>query len=162
RILVGYAAGGPLDTSSRMMAQWLSERLRQQIFIENRPGGAGNIAPQAVGRGRPRGAPLPQPAASTASDAHPSAHTRFDFARDIAPIATVRRAGGVLEVNPSVPARTVPEFIAYAKANPGRINLASGGRGSAPHLFGELFKAMAGVDLVTVHYRGSAPALPDL
>src|SRR5262249_58895573 len=86
----------------------------------------------------------------------------FNVIRDIAPIATVRRAGGVMEVNPSLPVKTVPEFIAYAKANPGEINLASAGPGSAPHLYGELFKAMAGVDLVTVHYRGSGPALPDL
>jgi tripartite-type tricarboxylate transporter receptor subunit TctC len=162
RILVGYAAGGPLDTSARLIAQWLSERLGQQFIIENRPGAASNVATEAVVRARPDGYTLLQASASNAWNATLYDNLSFSFIRDIAPIATVRRAGGVLEVNPSVPVRTVPEFIAYAKANPGKINLASGGPGSAPHLFSELFKAMAGVDLVTVHYRGSGPALPDL
>jgi tripartite-type tricarboxylate transporter receptor subunit TctC len=162
RILVGYAAGGPLDTSARLIAQWLSERLGQQFIIENLPGAASNIATEAVVRARPDGYTLLQASASNAWNATLYDNLSFSFIRDIAPIATVRRAGGVLEVNPSVPVRTVPEFIAYAKANPGKINLASGGAGSAPHLFSELFKAMAGVDLVTVHYRGSGPALPDL
>ncbi len=162
RILVGYAAGGPLDTSARLMAQWLSERLGQQFVIENRPGAGSNIATEAVVRARPDGYTLLQASASNAWNATLYDNLNFDFIRDIVPIATVRRAGGVLEVNPSVSAKTVPEFIAYAKANPGKINLAAAGPGSAPHLFGELFKAMAGVDLVTVHYRGSGPALPDL
>jgi tripartite-type tricarboxylate transporter receptor subunit TctC len=162
RILVGYAAGGPLDTSARLMAHWLSERLGQQFVIENRPGAGSNIATEAVVRARPDGYTLLQASASNAWNATLYDNLNFDFIRDIEPIATVRRAGGVLEVNPSVSAKTVPEFIAYAKANPGKINLASAGPGSAPHLFGELFKAMAGVDLVTVHYRGSGPALPDL
>jgi tripartite-type tricarboxylate transporter receptor subunit TctC len=162
RILVGYAAGGPLDTSARLMAHWLSERLGQQFVIENRPGAGSNIATETVVRARPDGYTLLQASASNAWNATLYDNLNFDFIRDIAPIATVRRAGGVLEVNPSVSAKTVPEFIAYAKANPGKINLASAGPGSAPHLFGELFKAMAGVDLVTVHYRGSGPALPDL
>jgi tripartite-type tricarboxylate transporter receptor subunit TctC len=162
RILVGYAAGGPLDTSARLMAHWLSERLGQQFVIENRPGAGSNIATEAVVRARPDGYTLLQASASNAWNATLYDNLNFDFIRDIEPIAAVRRAGGVLEVNPSVSAKTVPEFIAYAKANPGKINLASAGPGSAPHLFGELFKAMAGVDLVTVHYRGSGPALPDL
>jgi len=162
RILVGYAAGGPLDTSARLMAQWLSERLGQQFVIENRPGAGSNIATETVVRARSDGYTLLQASASNAWNATLYDNLNFDFIRDIEPIATVRRAGGVLEVNPSVSAKTVPEFIAYAKANPGKINLASAGPGSAPHLFGELFKAMAGVDLVTVHYRGSGPALPDL
>jgi tripartite-type tricarboxylate transporter receptor subunit TctC len=162
RILVGYAAGGPLDISARLIAQWLSERLGQQFIIENRPGAASNIATEAVVRARPDGYTLLQASASNAWNAALYDNLSFNFIRDIAPIATVRRAAGVMEVNPSVPVRTVPEFIAYAKANPGKINMASAGPGSAPHLFGELFKAMAGVDLVTVHYRGSGPALPDL
>jgi tripartite-type tricarboxylate transporter receptor subunit TctC len=162
RILVGYAVGGPLDTSARLIAQWLSERLGQQFIIENRPGAASNIATEAVVRARPDGYTLLQASASNAWNAALYDNLSFNFIRDIAPIATVRRAGGVMEVNPSLPVKTVPEFIAYAKANPGKINLASAGPGSAPHLYGELFKAMAGVDLVTVHYRGSGPALPDL
>ena len=162
RILVGYAAGGPLDISARLIAQWLSERLGQQFIIENRPGAASNIATEAVVRARPDGYTLLQASASNAWNAALYDNLSFNFIRDIAPIATVRRAAGVMEVNPSVPVRTVPEFIAYAKANPGKINMASAGPGSAPHLYGELFKAMAGVDLVTVHYRGSGPALPDL
>jgi tripartite-type tricarboxylate transporter receptor subunit TctC len=162
RILVGFAAGGPLDTSARLMAQWLSERLGQQFVIENRPGAGSNLATEAVARARPDGYTLLQASASNAWNTALYDNQNFDFIRDIAPIATVRRAGGILEVNPSLPVRTVPEFIAYAKANPGKINLASAGPGSAPHLFGELFKAMAGVDLATVHYRGSGPALPDL
>jgi len=162
RLLVGYAAGGPLDTSARLMAQWLSERLGQQFVIENRPGAGSNIATEAVIRARPDGYTLLQASASNAWNAALYDNLNFDFIRDIAPIATVKRAGGVMEVNPSVPIRTVPEFVTYAKANPRKINMASAGPGSAPHLFGELFKVMAGVDLVTVHYRGSAPALPDL
>jgi tripartite-type tricarboxylate transporter receptor subunit TctC len=162
RILVGYAAGGPLDTSARLMAQWLSERLGQQFIVENRAGAGSNIATEAVIRAQPDGYTLLQASASNAWNAALYDNLSFNFIRDIAPIATVRRAGGVLEVNPSVSVRTVPEFIAYAKANPGKINLASAGPGSAPHLFGELFKTMAGVNLVMVHYRGSGPALPDL
>jgi tripartite-type tricarboxylate transporter receptor subunit TctC len=162
RILVGYAAGGPLDTSARLIAQWLSERLGQQFIIENRPGAASNIATEAVVRARPDGYTLLQASASNAWNAALYDNLSFNFIRDIAPIATVRRAAGVMEVNPSVSVRTVPEFIAYAKANPGKINVASAGPGSAPHLYGELFKVMAAVDLVTVHYRGSGPALPDL
>ena len=162
RILVGYAAGGPLDTSARLMAQWLSERLGQQFVIENRPGAGSNIATEAVVRARPDGYTLLQASASNAWNAALYDHLNFDFIRDITPIAAVRRAGGVMEVNPSVPTRTVSEFIAYAKANPRKINMASAGPGSAVHLFGELFKVMAGVDLVTVHYRGSALALPDV
>jgi tripartite-type tricarboxylate transporter receptor subunit TctC len=162
RILVGYAAGGPLDTSARLMAQWLSDRLGQQFVVENRPGAGSNIATEAVVRARPDGYTLLQASASNAWNAALYDNLNFNFIRDIAPVATVRRAGGIMEVNPSVSVRTVPEFIAYAKANPGKINMASAGPGSAPHLFGELFKFMAGVDLTTVHYRGSGPALPDL
>src|SRR5262249_28772220 len=143
-------------------AQWLSERLGQQFIIENRPGAASNIATEAVVRARPDGYTLLQASGSNGWNAALYDNLSFNFVRDIAPIATVRGADGVMEVKPSLPVRTVPEFIAYAKANPGKINMASAGPGSAPHLLGELFKTMAGVDLVTVHYRGSGPALPDL
>jgi tripartite-type tricarboxylate transporter receptor subunit TctC len=161
-LLVGFAAGGPLDTSARLIAQWLSEHLGQPFIVENRPGAGSNLATEMVVRAPPDGYTLVEVSASNAWNATLYDNLNFNFIRDIAPIAGVRRAGGVMEVNPSVPVKTVPEFIAYAKANPGKINMATGGIGSAQHLYGELFKAMAGVDLVTVNYRGAAPALPDL
>ena len=161
-LLVGFAAGGPLDTSARLIAQWLSERLGQPFVIENRPGAGSNLATEIVARAPPDGYTLLEASAANAWNAALYDNLSFNFIRDIALVAGVRRAAGVMEVNPSVPVRTVPEFIAYAKANPGKINMATGGAGSAPHLYGELFKVMAGVDLVTVNYRGSAPALPDL
>ena len=161
-LLVGFAAGGPLDTSARLIGQWLSERLGQQFVIENRPGAGSNLATEIVARAAPDGYTLLEASAANAWNAALYDNLSFNFIRDIALVAGVRRAAGVMEVNPSVPVRTVPEFIAYAKANPGKINMATGGAGSAPHLYGELFKMMAGVDLVTVNYRGSAPALPDL
>ena len=161
-LLVGFAAGGPLDTSARLIGQWLSERLGQPFVIENRPGAGSNLATEIVARAPPDGYTLLEASAANAWNAALYDILCFNFIRDIALVAGVRRAAGVMEVNPSVPVRTVPEFIAYAKANPGKINMATGGAGSAPHLYGELFKMMAGVDLVTVNYRGSAPALPDL
>jgi tripartite-type tricarboxylate transporter receptor subunit TctC len=161
-LLVGFAAGGPLDTSARLISQWLSERLGQPFVIENRPGAGSNLATEIVARAPPDGYTLLEASAANAWNAALYDNLSFNFIRDIALVAGVRRAAGVMEVNPSVPVRTVPEFIAYAKANPGKINMATGGAGSAPHLYGELFKLMAGVDLVTVNYRGSAPALPDL
>ena len=161
-LLVGFAAGGPLDTSARLIGQWLSERLGQPFVIENRPGAGSNLATEIVARAPPDGYTLLEASAANAWNAVLYDNLSFNFIRDIALVAGVRRAAGVMEVNPSVPVRTVPEFIAYAKANPGKINMATGGAGSAPHLYGELFKMMAGVDLVTVNYRGSAPALPDL
>jgi tripartite-type tricarboxylate transporter receptor subunit TctC len=161
-LLVGFAAGGPLDTSARLIGQWLSERLGQPFVIENRPGAGSNLATEIVTRAPPDGYTLLEASAANAWNAALYDNLSFNFIRDIALVAGVRRAAGVMEVNPSVPVRTVPEFIAYAKANPGKINMATGGAGSAPHLYGELFKLMAGVDLVTVNYRGSAPALPDL
>jgi tripartite-type tricarboxylate transporter receptor subunit TctC len=161
-LLVGFAAGGPLDTSARLIGQWLSERLGQPFVIENRPGAGSNLATEIVARAPPDGYTLLEASAANAWNAALYDNLSFNFIRDIALVAGVRRAPGVMEVNPSVPVRTVPEFIAYAKANPGKINMATGGAGSAPHLYGELFKLMAGVDLVTVNYRGSAPALPDL
>jgi len=161
-LLVGYAAGGPLDTSARLIAQWLSERLGQQFVVENQPGAGSNLAAETVVRTPPDGYTLLEVSASNAWNATLYNNLKFNFIRDIVAVAGVRRASGVMEVHPSVPVTTVPEFIAYAKANPGKISMATGGVGSAPHLYGELFKMMTGVDLVTVNYRGSAPALPDL
>jgi len=161
-LLVGYAAGGPLDTSARMIAQWLSERLGQQFIVENLPGAGSNLAAETVVRAAPDGYTLLEVSASNAWNATLYDNLTFNFIRDIVPVAGVRRAGGVMEVHPSVPVATVPEFIAYAKANPGKLNMATGGVGSAPHLYGELFKMVTGVDLVTVNYRGSEPALSDL
>ena len=162
RLLVGYAAGGPLDTSARLIASWLSERLGQRFIVENQPGAGSNLAAEMVVRARPDGYTLLEISASNAWNAALYDNLKFNFIRDIVPIAGVRRAAGVMEVHPAVPVTTVAEFIAYAKANPGKINMAAGGVGSAPHLYGELFKMMTGVDLVTVNYRGSGPALPDL
>jgi tripartite-type tricarboxylate transporter receptor subunit TctC len=162
KLLVGYAAGGPADTVARLTAQLLSDRLGQQVVVENRAGAASNIAAEAVVRSPPDGYTLLYVTISNAVNATLYDKLSFDLMRDLVPIASIARSPGVLEVNPSFPAQTVPEFIAYAKANPGKINMASAGPGSAPHLYTELFKMMTGVDLVQVHYRGSGPALPDL
>jgi tripartite-type tricarboxylate transporter receptor subunit TctC len=162
RIIVGFAAGGPTDILARLMGQWLSERLGQQFVIENRPGGGGNIATEAVVKASQDGYTLLMVASSNAINATLYEKLNFNFIRDIAPVATIIRAPQILVVNPSVPAKSVPEFIAYAKANPGKINMASGGTGTPPHLAGELFKMMAGVDLIHVPYRGNGPAFNDL
>jgi tripartite-type tricarboxylate transporter receptor subunit TctC len=162
RLLVGYAPGGPLDISARLIGQWLSERLGQPFIIENRPGGGSNIATEAVVRAPADGYTLLEISASNAWNVSLYDNLGFDFSRDIVPIAGVRQSSGVLEVNPAFPASTVAEFIAHAKANPGKVNVASAGTGSAPHLFAQLFKAMTGANLVIVNYRGSGPALPDL
>ena len=162
RLLVGYAAGGPADTVARLTAQWLSDRLGQQVVVENRVGAASNIAAEAVVRSPPDGYTLLYVTISNAVNVTLYDKLSFDLMRDLVPIASITRSPGVLEVNPSFQANTVPEFIAYAKANPGKINMASAGPGSAPHLYTELFKMMTGVDVVQVHYRGSGPALPDL
>jgi tripartite-type tricarboxylate transporter receptor subunit TctC len=161
-LLVGFTAGGPLDISARLIAQWLSERLGQQFIVDNRPGASSNIAAAEAARATPDGYTLLMCAAANAWNMSFYDNLDFNFIRDIAPVASFARVGGVMEVNLSVPATTVPEFIAYAKANPGKINLASAGPGSAPGLWGELFKSMADVDLITVNYRGTGPALPDL
>jgi tripartite-type tricarboxylate transporter receptor subunit TctC len=161
-IIVGFAAGGPNDISARLIAQWLSQRLGQQFIVENRTGAGGNIATETVVRAPADGYTLllvPAPAAINATLYH---NLTFNFIRDIAPIAGIVRVPEVMVVNPAVPAKTVPEFIAYAKANPGKINMASAGNGSVPHVAGELFKFMTGLDLVRVGYRGGGPALVDL
>ena len=162
RIIVGFAPGGPADLIARLIGQSLSERLGQQFIIENRPGAGSNIATEAVVRAPPDGYTLLLVTATNAINTTLYEKLNFDFVRDIVPVASVNRSSGVMEVNPLVLAKSVPEFIAYAKANPGKISMASAGPGSAPHVYGELFKAMTGADLVTVHYRGSGPAFPDL
>jgi tripartite-type tricarboxylate transporter receptor subunit TctC len=162
RWIVGFAPSGGTDIVARLMGQWLSERLGQSFVIENRPGAGSNVATEAVVHAPPDGYTLLFAGLPNAINASLYSKLNFNFIHDIVPIASVRRAAGVMEVNPSLSAKTVAQFIAYAKANPGKINMATAGVGSAPHLYGELFKMMAGVDLVTVNYRGSASALPDL
>jgi tripartite-type tricarboxylate transporter receptor subunit TctC len=162
RIIVGFPAGGPADIVARLMAQWLSERLGQQFVIENRPGAASNIGTEAALKAPPDGYTLLQVTSTNAVNVTFYDNLNFNFASDIAPVAGIIRVPFVMELNPSVPANTVPEFIAYAKANPGKINMASGGSGTSVHITGELFKMMAGVNLVHVPYRGSAPALTDM
>jgi tripartite-type tricarboxylate transporter receptor subunit TctC len=162
RIVVGLTAGSASDIVARLMGQWLSERLGQQFIVENRPGAGTNIAAEAVVRSAPDGYTLLLAASPNAINASLYDKLSFNFIRDIAPVAAISREPNVVVVNPSVPTRTVPEFIAYAKANPGRINMASAGNGTTSHLAGEMFKMMAGIDLVHVPYRGGGPALTDL
>ena len=161
-LLVGYAAGGVNDIVARLTGQWLSERLGQQFVIEDRPGAGSNLATEVVVRANPDGYTLLEASTSNAWNAAIYQNLNFDFIRDIAPVASTVQTYNVMVVNLSVPSKTVPEFIAYAKANPGKINMGSAGPGSSPHLYGELFKVMAGVDMVTVHYRGDGPAIPEL
>jgi tripartite-type tricarboxylate transporter receptor subunit TctC len=162
RIIVGFAAGGGADITARLIGQWLSERLGQQFIIENRPGAGGNIATEAVVRAPADGYTLGLVGAFNAVNATVYNKLNFKFIRDIAPVAGIIVVPNVMVVNPSVPAATVPEFIAYAKANRGKTTMASAGNGTPSHLAGELFKMMAGVDLVHVPYRSSGPALTDL
>jgi tripartite-type tricarboxylate transporter receptor subunit TctC len=162
RIILGFAAGGGADITARLIGQWLSERLGQQFLIDNRPGGGGNIGTEAVARASPDGYTLLMAGAYNAINATFYDKLNFNFIRDIAPVAAIIRQPLVMAVHPSVPAKTVPEFIAHAKANPGKINMASGGNGTTPHVAGELFKMMTGVNLVHVPYRGGGPALTDL
>jgi tripartite-type tricarboxylate transporter receptor subunit TctC len=162
RIIVGFPPGGVSDILARLIGQSLSERLGQQFIIETRPGAGGTIAAGAVAHAPPDGYTLLTLDASAAINATLYDRLDFNLLRDIAPVASISRAPLVMEVHPSVPARTVPEFIAYAKANPGKINMASSGNGTTTHVAGELFKVMAGVDMVHVPYRGAAPATADL
>jgi tripartite-type tricarboxylate transporter receptor subunit TctC len=162
RLIIGYPPGGSADITARLIGQWLSERLGQPFIIESRPGASTNIATEAVVHAPSDGYTLLLVAPANAINATLYEKLNFDFIRDIAPVAGLIRFPNVLQVNPSVPAKTVPEFIAYAKANPGKLNMASAGNGSTTHVSGELFKMMAGVSMVHVPYRGAAPALTDL
>jgi tripartite-type tricarboxylate transporter receptor subunit TctC len=162
RIIVGFAAGGAQSILTRLIGQWLSERLGQPFVIDNRPGGSGNIGAEAVVRAPADGYTLLLVGPPNMINASLYEKLHFDFIRDIAPIASFSRERNVMVVHPSVPATTVTEFTAHARANPGRINMASSGNGSGPHLSGELFKMMTGVNMVHVPYRGASPALIDL
>jgi tripartite-type tricarboxylate transporter receptor subunit TctC len=162
RLVVGFPPGGGTDITARLIGQWLSERLGQQLVIENRPGAGSNIATEGVVRAAADGYTLLLVSAAHAINATLYDRLNYNFLRDIAPVAGVIRVPNLMEVNPSLPPRSVPEFIAYARANPGKVNYASGGNGTAQHLAGELFKIMTGVDMVHVPYRGDAPALTDL
>ena len=162
RLVVGFAAGQAIDILARLIAQSLSERFGQQFIVENRPGGGGNIATEAVVRAPPDGYMLLAVGSNNMINATLYEKLNFDFIRDIALVASIYRVPQVMEVNPSFPAKTLPELIAYAKANPGKINFASAGNGSVAHVTAELFKMMAGVNMQHVPYRGAAPALTDL
>ena len=162
RIVVGFPAGGATDIQARLMGQWLSERLGQQFLVENRAGVSGNIGTEAVAKSPADGYTLLQIVTPNAINAALYANLNFDFVRDIAPVICVARLAYVVVVHPSVPATTIPEFIAYAKANPGKINYGSAGAGTPQNISCELFKMMAGVNLVHVPYRGGAPATSDL
>jgi len=162
RIVVGFPPGGGADIVARLIGQWLSERLGQQFIIENRPGAASNIATEAVVRAPADGYTLLQCGTPNVINATLYEKLNFNFIRDIAPVAGIARGAFVMVINPSVPAKTIPEFIAYAKANPGKISMASSGTGTTNHVAGELFKMMTSVDMVHVPYRGDAPAITDL
>jgi tripartite-type tricarboxylate transporter receptor subunit TctC len=162
RLIVGAPAGGGFDIVARLMGQWLSERLGRSFVIENRPGAGSNIATEAVVRALPDGYTLLLVTSVNAISTSLYEKLSFNLGRDIAPVAGITRVPNVTVVNPSVPSKTIPELIAYAKANPGKINMASGGNGTTGHLSGELFKVMTGVNMVHVPYRGTAPALTDL
>jgi tripartite-type tricarboxylate transporter receptor subunit TctC len=162
RIIVGFAPGGPNDICARLMGHWLSDQLGAQFIVENRPGAGSNLATEAVVRAPADGLTLLLIGPPAAINTTLYEKLDFNFIRDIAPVAGIARMPEVMVVNPSVPAKTVPEFIAYAKANPGKISFASAGNGTIPHVAGELFKFMTGLDLIRVGYRGGGPALIDL
>ena len=161
-LIVGFPAGGPQDIVMRLIGQWLSERIGQSFIIENRPGASGNVGAETVVRAAPDGYTLLSVSSPNAINATLYKNLNFNFIRDIAPVASIMRVPLVMEVNPSVPVKTVPEFIAYAKANPGKVNYASAGIGTPQHVSAEMFKMMTGVEMVHVPYRGAAPALTDL
>jgi tripartite-type tricarboxylate transporter receptor subunit TctC len=162
RIIAGFTAGGGVDITARLIGQWLAQRLGQSFVIENRPGAGGNIGTETVINAVADGYTLLLATVPNAVNASLYEKLNFNFIRDTAPVAGIIRVPMVMLLNPSVPAKTVPEFIAYAKANPDKVNMASAGNGTAPHLAGELFKMMAGVNLVHIPYRGQGPALTDL
>jgi tripartite-type tricarboxylate transporter receptor subunit TctC len=162
KIVAGFAAGGGVDITARLIGQWLADHLGQPFVVENRTGAGGNIGTEAVVNAAPDGYTLLLATVPNAVNASLYERLNFNFVRDITPVAGVIRVPMVVLVNPAVPARTLAEFITYAKANPGKVNMASAGSGSAPHMAGELFKMMTGVDMVHVPYRGQGPALSDL
>jgi tripartite-type tricarboxylate transporter receptor subunit TctC len=162
RLIIGYTPGGSADITARLTGQWLSERLGQSVIVESRPGGGTNIATEAVVRAPPDGYTLLLVAPANAINATLYDKLNFEFLRDIVPVAGIIRFPNVVDVNPSLPIKSIPELIAYAKTNPGKLNMASSGNGSTIHMSGELFKMMAGVNMVHVPYRGGAPALTDL
>src|SRR5262245_27201721 len=162
RLVIGVSPGGSADVTARLMSQWLSERLGQPFVVESRPGAGNNIATEAVVRASPDGYTLLMAVSANAVNATLYEKLNFVFLRDIVPVAGIIRFPLVMVVNPSVPAKTVPEFTAYAKANPAKLTMASAGTGTTSHVAGELFKMMASVNIVHVPYRGSAPALTDL
>jgi tripartite-type tricarboxylate transporter receptor subunit TctC len=162
RIIVGFIAGGAFDITARLMGQWLSEQLHQPFIVENRPGGSTNIATEAAIRAPADGYTLFLGGATNAINASLYERLGFNFMMDIAPVAGIIRFPNVMQVNPSFPASTVSELIAYAKRNPGKINIGSSGKGTSQHLSGELFKTMTDVDMVHVPYRGAPQALADL
>jgi len=162
RLIVPFGPGGGTDIVARLIGQWLSERIGQTFVIENRPGAGGNIGTEAVVRAPPDGYTLALIGAPSAINATLYDNLTFNFIRDIAPVAIIVRFPNVMVVNPSVPAKTVPEFIAYANANPGKLNMASPGSGSTPHVFGEFFKMMTGVNMVHVPYRSVAAGMTDM
>jgi tripartite-type tricarboxylate transporter receptor subunit TctC len=162
RVIVPFGAGGSTDIAARLTSQWLSERLGQQFVVENRSGAGTNIGTEVVVRAPPDGCTLLIVGATNAINVTLYEKLNFNFIQDIAPVASIVRSPLVMEVNSSFPAKTVPEFIAYAKANPGKINMASSGTGATPHMAGELFKWMAGINMVHVPYRGDAPVIADL
>jgi tripartite-type tricarboxylate transporter receptor subunit TctC len=162
KLIIGYVPGGSADVTARLMGQWLTERLGQPVIVESRPGAGSNIGTEAAVRAPADGYTLLLVAPANAINASLYDKLNYNFLRDIVPVAGLIRFANVMEVNLSVPVKTVPEFIAYAKANPGKINMASSGNGSTIHMSGELFKMMTGIDMVHVPYRGGAPALTDL
>jgi len=162
RVIVGFAAAGASDIAARLIAQWLSERMGQQFVVENRPGAGSNIATEAVVRSAPDGYTLLLVGPPNAINATLYRNLSFNFLRDIVPVASINREPSIVEVTPSLPVRSIPELIAYAKANPGKISHASAGAGTAGHVAGEMFKMMTGIDMVHVPYRGGAPAVTDL
>ena len=162
RILVGFVAGGNFDIVARLMGEWLSEQLHQPVIVENRPGASSNLATEAAIRAPADGYTLLLGGAVNAVNATLYDNLSFNFISDLAPVAGVVRFPNVMAVNASFPAKTVPEFIAYAKANPGKINQGSSGNGTTQHLAGELFKAMTGVDFLHVPYKGASQAIADL
>ncbi len=162
RWVVGYPPGGTTDVLARLVADWLSKRLGQQVYIENRPGAGNNIGTESVVNAAPDGYTILLVNPANGINATLYKKLNFTFVRDIAPVAGITRSPNIMEINPQLPVKTVAEFIAYAKANPGKINMASSGLGTSTHMSGELFKAMTGIDMVHVPYRGAGPAITDL